>query len=299
MDAIGGPAAPAAPDAMGKHAMPRHLGGIALAVISSLGFLANATAGPRAALAGPVVTDTPSNTAATQTPSAQAVETASYQIGLVLGSQLASSGVGSTVSRESLVRGIDEALAGRIPSAAQKESAQQFIRAARTTLAARNAEQARLFLEKNVHESGIETLPSGVQYRVLAPGNPTAPLPGPRDQVTLRYRASLADGTEIDRSDDHSQPAVFRLNSVIQGWHEALSAMRPGAKWQVFVPPELAYGANPPPPLPPGALLVYELELLRVDAATQVLPDRGPPVLRKGDSAVAPKVGAAPTPPTK
>ena len=89
----------------------------------------------------------------------QAVETASYQIGLLFGSQLASSGLGSTVSREQLLRGIDEALAGRIPSAAQKESAQEFIHAARTTLAARNAEQARLFLEKNAHESGIETLP--------------------------------------------------------------------------------------------------------------------------------------------
>ena len=159
IEAIGGLAAPAAPDAMGKHAMPRHVGGIALAVISSLGFLANATAGPCAAPTGSVATDTPSNAAATQTASVQAVETASYQIGLLFGSQLASSGLGSTVSREQLLRGIDEALAGRIPSAAQKESAQQFIRAARTTLAARNAEQARLFLEKNAHESGIETLP--------------------------------------------------------------------------------------------------------------------------------------------
>jgi FKBP-type peptidyl-prolyl cis-trans isomerase len=139
----------------------------------------------------------------------QAVETASYQIGLLVGSQLASSGLGSTVSRESLVRGIDEALAGRIPSTAQKESAQQFIRAARTTLAARNAEQARLFPDKNAHERGIQSLPSGVQYRVLAPGDPTVPLPGPRDQVTLRYRASLADGTEIDRSTITASPRCF------------------------------------------------------------------------------------------
>jgi len=65
------------------------------------------------------------------------------------------------------------------------------------------------------------------------------------------------------------------------------------------VPPELGYGANPPPPLPPGALLVYELELLRVEAATQTLPSREPPALRKDDSAVAPKVGAAPTQPTE
>ena len=159
IEAIGRLAAPVTSDVIGKHAMPRHVGGIALAVISSLGFLANATAGPCAAPTGSVATDTPSNAAATQAPAAEAVETASYQIGLLFGSQLASSGLGSTVSREQLLRGIDEALAGRIPSAAQKESAQEFIHAARTTLAARNAEQARLFLEKNAHESGIETLP--------------------------------------------------------------------------------------------------------------------------------------------
>ena len=282
-----------------KVLMPTHCSGIAVAGILSLGFLANATAAAPAASAGSGVPDAPINVAGTQTPSSDAVETASYEIGLVFGSQLASNGLGSTLSRESLVRGIDEALGGKIPSPAQKESAQQFIRAARTSLAAHNTERARLFLEKNAHESGIQTLPSGVQYRVLAPGDPTAPLPGPRDQVTLRYRASLVDGTEIDRSDDHSQAAVFRLNSVIKGWHEALSAMRPGAKWQVFVPPELGYGANPPPPIPPGALVVYELELLRVEAGTPTLPDRGPPVPRQGDSEVAPKIHAPPSSPAK
>jgi FKBP-type peptidyl-prolyl cis-trans isomerase FklB len=170
------------------------------------------------------------------------------------------------IAREALVGGIEAALGGKLPSAEQKDAAQQFVHAARTALADRNSGLARSFLEENAREKGVTTLPSGLQYRVLAEGDPKAPPPGPRDQITVRYRASLADGTEIDRSDEHSQPAAFKLNSVIKGWREALSAMRPGAKWRVFVPPELGYGTNSPPPIPPGSLLVYELELLQVDS---------------------------------
>jgi FKBP-type peptidyl-prolyl cis-trans isomerase FklB len=207
----------------------------------------------------------------------------SYNVGLMIGSQLANSGLGTTISREALMRGIDAALGGKLPSAAQKDVAQQYMHAARTSLADRNSESARTFLAKNARESGVTTLPSGLQYRVLAEGDPKAPLPGPQDQVVVRYRASLADGTEFDRSDAHTQPAAFKLNSVIKGWREALSAMRPGAKWQVFVPPELGYGANSPPPIPPGSLLVYELELLQVDAVKPASPEMMRPRFPKPD----------------
>lgn len=132
-------------------------------------------------------------------------------------------------------------------------------------------------------------MPSGLQYRVLHEGDPKAPLPGPQDQITARYRASLADGTEIDRSDEHAQPAVFRLNSVIKGWREALSAMRPGAKWQLFEPPELGYGANSPPPIPPGSLLVYELEVIQVEAIKPVSPEMMKPRYPNPDQPSQPK----------
>jgi FKBP-type peptidyl-prolyl cis-trans isomerase len=100
---------------------------------------------------------------------------------------------------------------------------------------------------------------------VLAEGDSHAPAVGPLDQVRLNYTLSLPDGKVLDRSDAHSQAAIFRVNSVIPAWHEALMAMRPGAKWQLFVPPELGYGANAPPPIPPGALVEYELELVAVE----------------------------------
>jgi len=208
----------------------------------------------------------------------------SYDIGLVLGTQLTSNGLGRTLAREALIRGIDDALAGKLASPAQREAAQRFSRSTREALAAQNAKSAQVFLEKNAREKGVTSLPSGLQYRVLAAGDPQAAPPGPTDQVTVRYRASLSDGTELDRSADRAQPAVFRLNSVIPGWREALSAMKPGAKWQVFVPPEMAYGANSPPPIPPGSLLIYELELLQVS---------GPPPMPR-DLPQKPKPGATP-----
>jgi len=207
-----------------------------------------------------------------QEPRAAPVQDFSYDVGLLIGNQLANNGLGATLSRQALVRGISEALDGKLPSVRQRDDAQQFSHAGRKALTERNAQLAHQFLDKNAHERGISTLASGLQYRVLAAGNVTAPLPGPQDQITLRYRASLPDGTEIDRSDDHGQPATFRLDAVIQGWREALSAMRPGDKWQIFVPPELSYGANSPPPIPPGSLLVYELELLRVETIKPLAP---------------------------
>jgi FKBP-type peptidyl-prolyl cis-trans isomerase FklB len=205
-------------------------------------------------------------------PAAPAVtaEVGSYDIGLMFGSQLANNGLGSALSRKALVRGLEEALSGKAVSAEQRNSAQQFTRDAREALAARNNHLARKFLEKNLRQDGVKTLASGLQYRVLAEGDPTGRAPDAADQVRVRYRASLADGTVIDRSEDHSQPAVFRMNYVIKGWREALSAMRSGAKWEVYVPPELGYGDNSPPPIPPGALIVYELELLRIEPAREM-----------------------------
>ncbi|HME37754.1 MAG TPA: FKBP-type peptidyl-prolyl cis-trans isomerase [Steroidobacteraceae bacterium] len=222
-------------------------------------------------------------------PPAIAPADGSYDVGLMIGSQLANSGLGTTISREALSRGIEAALGGKLPSAAQRDTAQQFMHAARVALAGRNSELAKTFLEKNAREKGVATLPSGLQYRVLAEGNPKAPLPGPQDQIIVRYRASLADGTEIDRSDEHTQPAAFKLNSVIKGWREALSAMRPGAKWQVFVPPDLGYGANSPPSIPPGSLLVYELELLQVDAAKPMSPEMMKPRQQRPAQSSEPK----------
>lgn len=208
-----------------------------------------------------------------QTPPAG--DTGSYDLGLLLGNQLANSGLQGSLAREAFMRGVEEALQGKTPTTEQREAAQQFAHAARKALAASNAQSAHEFLAKNGKADGVQTTASGLQYRVLEAGATQAPSPGPTDQVNLRYVASLANGTVVDRSEAHAQAPVFRVNSVIPAWREALLAMKPGARWRLFVPPELGYGVDSPPPLPPGALIVYDLELLQVDATPKMAPRPG------------------------
>jgi FKBP-type peptidyl-prolyl cis-trans isomerase FklB len=217
---------------------------------------------PGALLAAPIVAAAPQS--APKAPPISA-EVGSYDVGLMLGGQLDHNGMAKSVSVDELIRGLREGISGHAMSAEQRDAALQFMREARDALADKNRALAKQFLEHNSKEPGIETMPSGLQYRVLAAGDASAKSPLPTDQVTVRYRASLADGTEFDRSDTHDRAATFRVNSVFKGWQQAFLAMKPGAKWQLFVPPELGYGNNSPPMVPPGALLIYDLELLKVE----------------------------------
>ena len=175
-----------------------------------------------------------------------------------------------TSTHEELVRGLKQALATKVPTLAQREDATRFMRGARDALAERNRAVAREFLAGNSRAAGVTTTPSGLEYRIAAAGDPKAKAPGPNDQVTVRYRASLADGTEFDSSYARGQPATFKLNGTLKGWREALTLMKPGAKWQLWVPPALGYDAMSPPPIPPGSLLIYELELVKVEPPGQI-----------------------------
>jgi FKBP-type peptidyl-prolyl cis-trans isomerase FklB len=232
---------------------------------------------------------TPAATAAKAPPVTP--EVGSYDIGLMLGSQLEHNGVAPIVSVDTVIRGLKDALGGRAITAPERDAALRFMRDARDAFADKNRAAGREFLERNAKEPGVTSMPSGLQYRVLNKGDSNAKSPKPTDQVTVRYRASLANGTEFDRSDTHDRPAMFRVNTVFKGWQEAVLAMKPGAKWQLFVPPELGYGAHSPPGVPPGALLIYELELLQVEPAPQM-----DPAAVKRPPAAGVKVGA-PAPP--
>ncbi len=190
---------------------------------------------------------------------------ASYDVGLMLGSQLEHNGLGSNLSVDDLVRGLKDAVSGRAITPEERDAALRFMHDSHDTLAGQNRAKGREFLERNAQQPGVVTLPSGLQYRVLAEGEPGGKPPSPNDQVTVRYRARFIDGSEFDRSDTHGHPATFRVNGVFKAWQEAFRVMKPGAKWELFVPPELGYGNNPPPPIPPGSVLVYDLELLRIE----------------------------------
>jgi FKBP-type peptidyl-prolyl cis-trans isomerase FklB len=222
---------------------------------------------------------TPTASAATGAPKVApvAIDVASYDVGLMLGSQLEHNGLAPQLSVDTLLRGLKDGLAGHAITAEERETALKYMRDARGALVEKNQSAAREFLEHNGTQPGIVTMPSGLQYRVLAEGDPQGKPPAPTDTVTVRYRASLADGTEFDRSETHALPATFRVNKVFKSWQEAFQAMKPGAKWQLFVPPELGYGANSPPAVPPGALVIYELELLRVEPAAPLDPAAAKP----------------------
>ena len=230
-------------------------------------------------------------TAATK-PAPIAVDVGSYDVGLLMGSQLEHNGLGAKeLTLDALLKGIREALDGRALTTEEREIAGRFMRDARGVLGDKNQAAAKAFLEKNANEPGVVVMPSGLQYRILNAGDTSRTSPQPTDQVTVRYTSRLADGTEFDRSDTHEHPATFRVNTVLKGWQEALQAMTPGAKWQLFVPPELGYGMNSPPIVPPGSLLVYEMELLRVEAGKPL--DAPAPVKVRPSVTLQPN-GAAP-----
>ncbi len=211
-------------------------------------------------------------------------EEASYLIGVNQGEQLRRIGVGGGLSAEAMARGTKEGLAGKNTTPADGQRLQAYVRGIMEATTTRNRAAAKDFLAKNGTEKGVKTTASGLQYKVLVAGDTKAASPKPEDQVTVQYRGKLLDGTEFDSSYSHGSPATFPVNGVIKGWQEALVLMKPGAKWQLFVPPELAYDAQPRPGIPAGSLLVFEVELVAIKPK--------PPA-----AAGAPPANVAPSPP--
>ena len=121
------------------------------------------------------------------------------------------------------------------------------------------------FFDNNAKRPGVVTLPSGLQYEVMKAGTSDIK-PSATDKVKCHYHGTLVDGTIFDSSVDRGEPIVFAVNGVIRGWQEALQLMTVGSKWKLYVPSDLAYGeASPSPKIPPGSILVFEVELLSIE----------------------------------
>jgi FKBP-type peptidyl-prolyl cis-trans isomerase FklB len=191
---------------------------------------------------------------------------AAYSLGLIFGTQLNHGGLKEDLPTDPLLRGIQDGLRGKAATSEDKLRVAALLRSAKDGVGAKNVAEAQEFLVKNKQTAGVNTLPSGLQYKILAAGSADAASPKPTDQVTVQYRGRLLNGTEFDSSYRHGKAASFRVDSVIKGWQEALPMMKPGAKWQLFIPPELAYGSNSPPAIPPGSLLVFDIELVKIGA---------------------------------
>jgi len=207
------------------------------------------------AAAAPVSPDAPLPKADDQT---------SYLFGLTFGEQMHRVGITDEVSIEALTRGLKDGLGGKKSVPGDQQALQTYVRALLDATAARNKAASAEFMARNGKRKGVKTTASGLEYEIITPGDTKARAIIAADQVTVQYRGTLLDGSEFDSSYSRGSPATFTIGGVIKGWQEALLLMKPGAKWKLYVPPELAYGTTPRPGIPPSSVLTFEMELVSV-----------------------------------
>lgn len=130
--------------------------------------------------------------------------------------------------------------------------------------AAQNLRAAEFFLTSNARLEGVQSLPSGVQYKVVRSGPSGGEQPDRNDLVRVDYEGTLTDGRVFDSSFENGQPAVFTVSEVVPGWTEILQQMRVGDEWIVYLPPALGYGEQGRPGIPPNAVMVFRLKLLDI-----------------------------------
>jgi FKBP-type peptidyl-prolyl cis-trans isomerase FklB len=189
----------------------------------------------------------------------------SYAIGLGIGQNLLSMGARG-INVEDFAQAISDVLNGNNTAITHNEAREivnKYFEELEAKMNAESIEKGKAFLAENAKKEGIVTLPSGLQYQVLKEGN--GKKPAATDRVKCHYEGTLIDGTLFDSSIKRGQPAVFGVNQVIKGWVEALQLMGEGAKWKLFIPSELGYGAQQAGELiPPHSTLIFEVELIEV-----------------------------------
>jgi FKBP-type peptidyl-prolyl cis-trans isomerase FklB len=195
----------------------------------------------------------------------------SYVIGMDIGRNLKNQSI--DIDADILARGIKDAVSGgkalmteqevqETAAAFQKEvTAKQAERAKK--MGEKNKKEGEAFLAANRQKQGVKTLSSGLQYKVIKAGSGKKPTL--TDTITTNYRGTLIDGTEFDSSYRRGKPATFPVKGVIPGWVEALQLMEEGSKWQLFIPPNLAYGERGAGrDIGPNATLIFEIELISI-----------------------------------
>jgi FKBP-type peptidyl-prolyl cis-trans isomerase FklB len=209
---------------------------------------------------------------------------ASYAIGVNIGRSMKKDNI--DIDSAILARGIKDAFTGgkllltdedaqaaltTLKNDVQKHQQEQYQAAVE-----KNKQDGDSFLAANKAKPGVVTLPSGLQYRIIQPGS--GPKPTAADTVVCNYKGTLVDGTEFDSSYKRGQPATFPVGQVIKGWTEALQLMPVGSKWELVIPPSLAYGdrGTQGGPIGPNATLVFEVELVSIQPKTQAAPPAPP-----------------------
>lgn len=198
----------------------------------------------------------------------------SYVVGVDMGGQFRTSDI--DIDRAAFTAGLSDSLEGKKPRigkeeleevvqafhAQQQEKIQQHEEEQRS-IAEKNIEEGAAFLAENGAKEGVTTTESGLQYKVIRAGTGVSPTADSR--VEVHYRGTLIDGREFDASSKHGGAVELNVSEVIPGWTEALQKMKEGAKWELYLPSELAYGPQGTGGIiGPSATLIFEVELLKV-----------------------------------
>ena len=195
----------------------------------------------------------------------------SYAIGTEIGANLKKQGV--DIDPKAFSAGLADALAGKLQMT--DAEIKEAMNSARTQLIAKqqakqqadatvNAKAGETFLAANAKKEGVKTTASGLQYTVLKTG--AGKTPGPKDTVKVHYQGTLPDGSVFDSSIARGEPVTFQVDGVIPGWTEALQLMKEGDKWQLVIPPKLAYGAaGAGDKIGPNQVLIFEVELIDIE----------------------------------
>ncbi len=193
------------------------------------------------------------------------MEKISYALGLNVAANLVQSGI-KDLNIENFSRGLKNMLEGQDLEMSNEEASallQSYFQELQAKQHEGAIQEGQEFLAQNAKKDGVVELPSGLQYTVLKEGN--GPVPKESDSVKCHYHGTLINGQVFDSSVERNDPAVFPVNGVIKGWVEALQLMPVGSKWKLFVPSNLAYGAQGAgQAIGPHTTLIFEVELLGI-----------------------------------
>ena len=215
-------------------------------------------------------------------PSKAQVDSVSYLIGLNFGSAIRNEDFGELNYAE-IVKGMKEIIAAkgnmrdpefvkqfRIDPNTIPEVFNRYLEQRRNGVAMMNQQKGEKFLADNGKKAGVVTTESGLQYKIIEPGNDVKA--GPQDTVWVRYKGSLLDGTVFDEVAADANPIRLTLNRVIPGWTEGLQLVGEGGKIDLFIPAELGYGANGNASIAPNSTLLFNVEVTKVGKVAAAAP---------------------------
>jgi len=200
------------------------------------------------------------------------MDTVSYSVGVDIGKSFRLQEM--DINPDAMARGLSDAFSDKETALTDEEiqstliNFRQEFQKKQREIAQRKAQEAAVaeeaYLAESASKEGVVSLPSGLQYKVITPGDGPSPLT--TDTVKVHYKGSLADGTIFDSSYDRGQPTSFTVSGVIKGWTEALLLMQVGSKWELTIPSKLGYGTRGSGDrIPPNSTLLFEVELLAIE----------------------------------